>query len=350
MTCRVRVSRVVVGVVVAVSLGCASGLDPAPAPDLEDETGVEVSAPADETPVTDPDPGSDKRTATLSSGYTATRYPIVLAHGMSGWKELFGVLDYFYGIPSELRSSGAKVYVTSVSAFASSEARGEQLLAQVEYIAAASGAGKVNLIGHSQGGLDIRYVAAVRPDLVASVTTVGTPHEGARLADWFLDHTTEGGFSQTVLEVLGSAVGFAIDLLAGTDNPQEVIAALKQVSTAGQDVFNSRYPKGLPSKYCGSGPESSGGIRYYSWSGGSPLTNILDPSDAPFAITRLLAGSGNDGLVDRCSSHFGRVLRDDYWMNHLDEVNQILGLTSLFETSPKTVFRAHANRLKTAGL
>ena len=37
-------------------------------------------------------------------------------------------------------------------------------------------------------------------------------------------------------------------------------------------------------------------------------------------------------------------------MNHLDEVNQLFGLTSIFETSPVSVFRTHANRLKNAGL
>jgi len=31
-------------------------------------------------------------------------------------------------------------------------------------------------------------------------------------------------------------------------------------------------------------------------------------------------------------------------------VNQILGLVSIFETNPKSVFRQHANRLKLAGL
>ena len=36
--------------------------------------------------------------------------------------------------------------------------------------------------------------------------------------------------------------------------------------------------------------------------------------------------------------------------NHLDEVNQVLGLVSIFESSPPSVFRAHANRLKNAGL
>jgi triacylglycerol lipase len=37
-------------------------------------------------------------------------------------------------------------------------------------------------------------------------------------------------------------------------------------------------------------------------------------------------------------------------MNHLDEVNQVIGLVSIFESNPTTVFRAHANRLKNAGL
>jgi triacylglycerol lipase len=284
-----------------------------------------------------------------SAGYTQTRYPIVLAHGMSGWKELFGVVDYFFGIPSELRAGGAQVFVTAVSAFASTEARGEQLLQQVEYIVASTGAQKVNLIGHSQGGLDGRYVAAVRPDLVASLTTVGTPHEGAGVADWLLENTAEGGFTQTVIDVLGSALGLAIDLLAGTDNPQDAIAALRQVSTEGLDAFNGRYPQGLPGSYCGSGPESQNGIRFYSWTGHSVLTNLLDPTDAPFGITSFF-GDDSDGLVDRCAAHFGRVIRDTYRMNHLDEVNQILGLVSLFESSPKSVFRAHANRLKNAGL
>jgi triacylglycerol lipase len=62
------------------------------------------------------------------------------------------------------------------------------------------------------------------------------------------------------------------------------------------------------------------------------------------------ADSENDGLVGRCSSHLGKVIRDNYRMNHLDEVNQVIGLTSIFETDPVVVYRNHANRLKNAGL
>lgn len=85
-----------------------------------------------------------------ASGYTQTKYPIVLAHGLLGFKNLLGVVEYFYGIPEGLSSGGAKVYVTQVTAVESSEARGEQLLAQVQEILAVTGAKKVNLIGHSR--------------------------------------------------------------------------------------------------------------------------------------------------------------------------------------------------------
>ena len=33
-----------------------------------------------------------------------------------------------------------------------------------------------------------------------------------------------------------------------------------------------------------------------------------------------------------------------------NEVNQLIGVTALFSTNPKSVFRAHANRLKNAGM
>ncbi|HEX4422807.1 MAG TPA: triacylglycerol lipase [Kofleriaceae bacterium] len=290
------------------------------------------------------------RHAAAASTYAKTKYPIVLAHGLSGFRQLFGVVDYFYGIPSDLQSSGAQVFVTQVTAFASAEDRGEQLLQQIEFIASSTGAGKVNLIGHSQGGLDARYVMAVRPDLIASLTTVATPHLGADLADFLVDHLTPGGFDETVLAAFSDMLGTVIDLFAGTPEPQDAIGALNTLSSAGAKIFNKKYPAGLAAQRCGTTPSSANGIPLYSWEGSSPLTNGFDPSDAPLGLTSLVYSEDSDGLVGRCSGHFGKVLRDDYEMNHLDEVNQLFGLTSIFETSPVSVFRTHANRLKNAGL
>ena len=282
--------------------------------------------------------------------YTKTNYPIVLEHGMAGFDELFGVVDYWFGIPDALQDGGATVFVTTVSQFNTTEARGEQLIDQIEQIVAITGKPKVNLIGHSHGGLDVRYVAAVRPDLVASVTSVGSPHKGAALADYLRDNIEGGSFTESVLAYFADSLGTVLGLLSGSTNEQDAIAALGSLTSAGLATFNASYPQGVPTTACGSGAASVNGIRYYSWSGTGLLTNALDVSDTAMGLTSFFYPEANDGLVGRCSSHLGTVIRDNYFQNHLDEVNQLLGLVSLFESNPKTLFRAHANRLKNAGL
>ena len=286
-----------------------------------------------------------------SSQYTKTKYPIVLAHGMLGFDSLLGV-DYWYGIPAALRKDGATVYTTEVSQLDTSEARGEQLLAQVEEIVAISGKQKVNLVGHSHGGPTARYVAAVRPDLVASVTSVGAPHKGSATAD-FLRQIPEGSTGEAIVAGLTNALGGFINLLSGSSSmtPQNALGSLESLNSAGAANFNARFPAGIPTSACGEGAYKVNGVRYYSWGGTSPLTNMLDVSDLITGAASLtFNGEANDGLVGRCSSHMGMVIRDNYRMNHLDEVNQFLGLTSLFETDPVTVYRQHANRLKNDGL
>jgi triacylglycerol lipase len=286
-----------------------------------------------------------------SSSYTQTKYPIVLSHGMLGFDSILGI-DYWYGISSALRRDGASVYTTEVSQLNTSQARGEELLEQVEEIVAISGKPKVNLIGHSHGGPTIRYVAAVSPQLVASATSVGAPHKGSAAAD-FIRQVPPGSAGEALLAGIVSGLGSLINFLSGSSSssPQNALGALESLNSVGAAQFNAKYPQGLPTSACGEGAYSVNGVRYYSWSGTSPVTNILDPSDLLLGATALtFNGEANDGLVSRCSSHMGKVIRDDYRMNHLDEVNQSFGLTSWFETDPVSVYRQHANRLKNDGL
>jgi triacylglycerol lipase len=279
-----------------------------------------------------------------ATGYTQTKYPIVLVHGLFGFDNI-GPVDYFYGIASALRSGGADVYVTQVSAANSTEVRGEQLLAQVKQILAATGAAKVNLIGHSHGGPTARYVASVRPDLVASVSSVGGVNKGSKVADVLI------GAVPNVSYTIANAVSGFISFLSGSPTlPQNSYAAAQSLSTAGTLAFNSRHPEGVPTTACGEGAYQVKGVYYFSWSGAQPYTNVLDPSDPVLALTALAFNEKNDGLVASCSSHLGRVIRDDYALNHLDEVNQMVGITNLFETSPVTIFRQQANRLQGLGL
>lgn len=289
--------------------------------------------------------------ASAQSNYTKTRYPIVLVHGLLGFDSLFGVYDYWYGVPSDLRAGGAKVFIGSVSASNYSEVRGEQLIRDLLNLRAVYGYQKFNLIGHSHGGPTARYVASVRPDLVASVTSVGAPHTGSKVADALATTLPAGSPLRPLVAGFVDALSSVIGFLSGNSDPQYALGALASLSSSGSAAFNARHPQGMPNSSCGQGASSVNGVRYYSWGGTSVLTNVFDASDVMMGAGALFFGfEQNDGLVGKCSSHLGVVLRDNYGWNHLDEVNQIFGLRGLFVSNPVSVIRTQANRLKSAGL
>src|SRR5262249_19242558 len=115
------------------------------------------------------------------SGYTSTRYPIVLMSGLIGWNRLFGVQEYFNGIPEALEADGARVYVVTANQGGAIPERAAEIVPQLRNILAETGAEKLNLIGHSFGGLDARYIAATEPGIIASVTAVSSPNRGTEV-------------------------------------------------------------------------------------------------------------------------------------------------------------------------
>ena len=82
----------------------------------------------------------------------------------------------------------------------------------------ATGASKVNLIGHSQGGPTSRYVSSVRPDLIASVTTVGGVNKGSKVADLLLGITPDGSLSRAVVGSVTNGLATIISFLSGSPN------------------------------------------------------------------------------------------------------------------------------------
>ena len=114
----------------------------------------------------------------------ATKYPIVLAHGVAIregriWKA-------FGRIGKILRDAGYVVYTANTDAFGSIENNALQLKKEIETILQRDGVDKVNIIAHSKGGLDAKYMIE-QLDMaraVASLTTLCTPHKGSRMATW----------------------------------------------------------------------------------------------------------------------------------------------------------------------
>jgi len=282
------------------------------------------------------------------STYTKTQYPIVLVHGISGFDNFGGVIDYFHTIPYNLERSGAKVYTPAVAAFATSEVRGEQLADYLNQLPEA----KFNLIGHSQGSPTSRVAAALVPHKVASVTSINGVNTGTAVADIVLELFPDGTIQQDIVASIGDAFGDFINFLSGANFEQDALGSAHTLSTPGTTLLNDALDWKGVSTTCSSGPEdvdiSGYNIKMFSFGGNTPFTNFLDASDYFLTATSVaFQGVENDGLTSVCSSKLGNVI-GIFEMNHVDAVNHIFGVRGAVNVV--SLYRSHANRLKNKDL
>lgn len=111
-----------------------------------------------------------------------TKYPILLVHGM-GFRD--GRICYWGRIPAVLGKHGAEVYFGGQEANATVERNAALLAERLSAVLEKTGAEKVNIIAHSKGGIEARYLISAlgAGGRVASLTTVCTPHNGSRTMD-----------------------------------------------------------------------------------------------------------------------------------------------------------------------
>src|SRR5512145_2975506 len=120
-----------------------------------------------------------------SSSQCATRYPIVLAHGMGAQAtiSLLGVniVDYWWGIEDALEDEGADVYITSVNGMDSTANKAASFKKQYLEILAITGKSKASIIAHSHGTIYTRYAITNLglASKVASWTGLSGPHRGS---------------------------------------------------------------------------------------------------------------------------------------------------------------------------
>ncbi|KAJ3116463.1 hypothetical protein HDU96_009626 [Phlyctochytrium bullatum] len=128
-----------------------------------------------------------------SQTYRAARYPIVLCHGLFGYDRIGPdslpslQIRYWRGVYEALESLGCEVYCPQVGTVSSIRTRALQLKAFLETYLRGR---EVNLVAHSMGGLDTRYLISHLPSPhfhVNSLTTIATPHRGSSFMDWVRD-------------------------------------------------------------------------------------------------------------------------------------------------------------------
>ncbi|MFT3692711.1 MAG: alpha/beta fold hydrolase [Kofleriaceae bacterium] len=254
-------------------------------------------------------------------------YPLVLAHGLFGFKNV-GPLDYFYGITGALQDQGRTVFTPRVDAVQSAAVRGQQLVDQIEMIKQMTGAPKVVIIGHSQGGLDARWAAAHDPGSIAAVVTVATPHRGSPVADVALGVLP--GDSSAALDVLGNLIGLDTD-----GSSTSFAGALHDLSSDGAAQFNADNPNvaGMPyfsiagrSNLAGASACPPAAAQFMTtWdSSVDPMKAVLSPVSGILALAALPDTPVQDGLVTIDSAQWGQFL-GCVPADHFDEVCQIAG-------------------------
>lgn len=214
-----------------------------------------------------------------------TKYPLLFVHGV--FFRDFEHLNYWGRIPEEIIKNGGRIYYGNHQSAASVRDSGEELAARIRGVIAESGCSKVNIIAHSKGGLDCRYAIAKCgvSHMVASLTTINTPHRGCLFAEYLLTKLPEK-MQKTV------AAGYNAAAAKLGDQKPDFLAA---VSDLRADICKA-YDNELTV------PDS-----IYKQSVGSLLKSAMGgkfPLNFTYHMVKYFDGP-NDGLVSEPSFKFG---------------------------------------------
>ncbi len=256
---------------------------------------------------------------------SADNLPIVLAHGLSGFRTLSGV-DYFHGVVDALEAHGHRVVAAEVPPWSPVDVRAEHLGRQVDAFVRRTGARGVHIVAHSMGGLDARHMVTHlgRAGLVASITTVGTPHRGSPIADRY-----DAINLAPTHPLQDLSADFFIWTLGGAKVRSDTAGAVQTLSVEWLRGFNARTPD-MPT------------VRYYSFAGrtlGHDGKGYCDDAELPDShelhLVHPLMMSGavflsgldvrhpvaNDGLVTVPSARWG-IFMGCLPADHMREVGQ----------------------------
>lgn len=190
-----------------------------------------------------------------------TKYPILMVHGVFFRDIRF--FNYWGRIPRELMKNGAQIYYGNQQSAASVAVCGSELAERIRQIISETGCGKLNVIAHSKGGLDMRYAISKcgAAEYVASLTTIDTPHRGCLFADYLLKKAPKSlrdfiaGKYNGALKKLGDAspdfIGAVTDLTAekclerNMDLPDSGQVYYRSVAAAMRGAYSARFPLNL---------------------------------------------------------------------------------------------------------
>ena len=212
-----------------------------------------------------------------------TKYPVVLVHGMM--VKDFSFWPAFRGITDFLHMQNVRVYTSNQDGLGSIANNAAQLKEEILNILAKEGCDKVNLIAHSKGGLDARYMISMlgMECHVASLTTLSTPHHGSGLSAKLLTMPAcfakiIAFFANTFYRILG-------------DQTPDILQLGQELTADAMEAFNqdvSNAPEVYYQSFSSTAPHKKAFLRFI-----------------PYQISRYCEQDDTDGMVSVKSSRWG---------------------------------------------
>jgi triacylglycerol lipase len=207
------------------------------------------------------------------------RFPVIFCHGMLAYStirmRLPEVLNCFAPLRPFLQERGCRALFPDVVPTGGVVERARQLREQIVRYTDEP----VNLVAHSMGGLDARYLITHLglAERVRSLTTICTPHRGTYLADWVLANYRNRVPLLLALEALGVNVD-------GFRDCRPVVCR----------KFNEQTPD-MP------------GVHYFSFGGTVPVSRVSPALRRCWHLLTTHEGP-NDGMVSLQSARWGEYL------------------------------------------
>lgn len=157
-----------------------------------------------------------------------------MMHGM-GFRD-DSLFCYWGRIIGKLKKAGYKIYLGGGDSCGSIESNAKFVAEKFDKILEETGAEKLNIIAHSKGGLEARYLASTLGygEKIASITTLSTPHNGSKTVDVLMHFPT-------VLIKIGCVFTNIWFRILGDKKP-DTYSAINSFKTASAQKFNSENP------------------------------------------------------------------------------------------------------------
>jgi triacylglycerol lipase len=247
-------------------------------PEIEDRAAIHVIDIPDEAPR-----APNRRGMWPIRSGLVTRYPMVFCHGMLACTmlrlQLRDECNYFGVLRPFLEERGFRVLCPCVVPTGGVVERARMLAEQIRRWTSEP----VNIVAHSMGGLDARYVISHlgMADQVKTLTTISTPHRGSFMADWFC-----ANFERRV-PLLGALRAMGVSVEGFNDCRPSVCRR-----------FNECTP-------------NASQVRYFSYAGEVPLHKVTPMLRRAWDLLTAAEGP-NDGLVSVRSARWGEFLGTVY--------------------------------------